>query len=400
MVKITIRLVGDENDKLFKRIELDPQIHVDDLVKEITTVTNIPSKFQQVQFRGEKLPVVERPLQDIKFGEEIIVKHSMANNWTAFFTLFEAARQALATKQIKDVERNGGLICNVLRNGSLLGKYYVKEHIGLSNWQHADLREIFIYKLFELIQVGPEVHFIPNTHYSGLGLYIGTKEVVGFRRADTEGLEISNELYAQRDLLRRVLCVKDLHSKNYGVDDKGKLSIVDFQINGSVDSAAVLKATPELHQKKFMLSVFWDMEELIWSFWIVRQHLTLLNTFNSSMNISTALATDRPHKSKIILLYDNARSHVSSMTREKLKILGWEVLIHSPYNPNLVPSDYYLFRSMSNALVGQDFDPEDWVKKLLMDFYAPKSKTFYEKRIRELPEKWEKIIKNNGQYLD
>lgn len=49
------------------------QILYDDLNKVIQTATNIPPMFQELQFRGEILPVVERPIQDIKFGEEIVV---------------------------------------------------------------------------------------------------------------------------------------------------------------------------------------------------------------------------------------------------------------------------------------------------------------------------------------
>ncbi|KAI6194079.1 hypothetical protein M3Y96_01086700 [Aphelenchoides besseyi] len=44
-----------------------------------------------------------------------------------------------------------------------------------------------------------------RSHYSGLTLYIGTEQVPGFRRADAEGVEISKEMWAQRDFLRRVL---------------------------------------------------------------------------------------------------------------------------------------------------------------------------------------------------
>ncbi|KAI6188360.1 hypothetical protein M3Y98_00346400 [Aphelenchoides besseyi] len=135
----------------------------------------------------------------------------------------------------------GGLICNVLRGEVLLRTYYVKEHTGLQHCRKADLRELFLYKLFELIRVGPKVHFIPNAHYSGLALYIGTEQVPGFRRADAEGLEISEEMWAQRDFLRRVLFVKDLHSKNYGIDCDGKLSIVGFQINNNFDPTALQK---------------------------------------------------------------------------------------------------------------------------------------------------------------
>jgi len=40
------------------------------------------------------------------------------------------------------------------------------------------------------------------------------------------------------------------------------------------------------------------------------------------------------------------------MTRQKLRELGWEVLMHPPYSPDVAPSDYHLFRSLQNSLNG------------------------------------------------
>ena len=42
---------------------------------------------------------------------------------------------------------------------------------------------------------------------------------------------------------------------------------------------------------------------------------------------------------------DNARLHVSLMTRQKLSQLGWEVLIHPPYLPDIAASDFHLLGS-------------------------------------------------------
>jgi len=33
----------------------------------------------------------------------------------------------------------------------------------------------------------------------------------------------------------------------------------------------------------------------------------------------------------------------SLVTRQKLMELGWELMLHPPYSPDLAPSDYYLF---------------------------------------------------------
>jgi len=135
----------------------------------------------------------------------------------------------------------GGLICNVTKSGVLVGKYHVKEHMGLANYQNADLRKLCVYKLLELIQIGPKVHFLPNTHYSCFGLYIATEDVSGFRRGNAEGVDVSDVLRAQHDLLRRVLFLKDVHSENYGVDGNGKLSIVDFKVDDHTSTAKVNK---------------------------------------------------------------------------------------------------------------------------------------------------------------
>ena len=45
----------------------------------------------------------------------------------------------------------------------------------------------------------------------------------------------------------------------------------------------------------------------------------------------------------VIFHHDNATPHTSLTTRQKLLRLGWEVMLHPPYSPDLAPSDYYLF---------------------------------------------------------
>ncbi|EFO82197.1 hypothetical protein CRE_00837 [Caenorhabditis remanei] len=84
MTEITIRLVGEKDDRLFKGIEVDSEIMYSDLKRRIETETKIPACFQQVEFRGKKLPVVERPVQDINVGEEIVVSHTDLPWWEQY----------------------------------------------------------------------------------------------------------------------------------------------------------------------------------------------------------------------------------------------------------------------------------------------------------------------------
>ena len=57
---------------------------------------------------------------------------------------------------------------------------------------------------------------------------------------------------------------------------------------------------------------------------------------------------------KIILLHDNARPHVAAPVKTYLETFKWEVLSH-PYSPDIAPSDYHLFRSMTHGLSEQHF---------------------------------------------
>ena len=104
----------------------------------------------------------------------------------------------------------------------------------------------------------------------------------------------------------------------------------------------------------------------------------------------------------VILLHDNARSHVTKLVKKTLEALRWEVLPHVAYLPDCVPCDYHLFRSMAHALAEEHFnsyeDVEKWVSEWLE--VASKDESFFHRGIRLLPERWEKVIANDGQYFD
>uniref|UniRef100_A0A0N5CBG6 Histone-lysine N-methyltransferase SETMAR n=1 Tax=Strongyloides papillosus TaxID=174720 RepID=A0A0N5CBG6_STREA len=56
-----------------------------------------------------------------------------------------------------------------------------------------------------------------------------------------------------------------------------------------------------------------------------------------------------------ILLHDNAKPHVSKTTMQKFKKLGYETLSHSPYLPDLFPTDYHLFKRLELNLRQKKF---------------------------------------------
>ena len=96
---------------------------------------------------------------------------------------------------------------------------------------------------------------------------------------------------------------------------------------------------------------------------------------------------------------DNTRLHVSLMTREKLLQLGREVLIHSSYSPGIAPLCFHLLRSLQNSLNGKNFNSLEDCKWHLEQFFAQKDKKFWEDGIMKLPEKWQKVVEQNGEYV-
>ncbi|CAK9801870.1 Histone-lysine N-methyltransferase SETMAR [Anthophora plagiata] len=101
----------------------------------------------------------------------------------------------------------------------------------------------------------------------------------------------------------------------------------------------------------------------------------------------------------VVFHHDNARPHTSLMTRQKLRELGWEVLMHPPYSPDLAPSDYHLFKHLQNFLNGTKLASSEACENELIRFFRNRDEDFYKRGIMKLPSKWTKVIEQNGTYL-
>jgi transposase len=71
-----------------------------------------------------------------------------------------------------------------------------------------------------------------------------------------------------------------------------------------------------------------------------------------------AVIRKRPEKGRPIswsLLHDNAPAHRSLLVKDFLAENNVTTLEHSPYFPDLVPVDFYLFSKMKSISKGQNF---------------------------------------------
>ena len=158
-----------------------------------------------------------------------------------------------------------------------------------------------------------------------------------------------------------------------------------------------------LNPNKVMLCIWWDWKGVLYYELLPENQTINSNKYCSqSDQLKAALDEKRPelvNRKCIIFHQDNARLYVSLMTRQKLLRLGWEVLIHPPYSPDIVPLDFHLFRSLQNSVKGKNFNSLEDCKRHLEQFFAQKDKKFWEDGIMKLPEKWQRVVEQKGEYV-
>lgn len=173
-----------------------------------------------------------------------------------------------------------------------------------------------------------------------------------------------------------------------------------WSLPGSVPQTV---AKAGLHPKKVLLSVWWD-----WKGVVYYELLQPGQTINSDKygdqldNLKIAIAEKRPelhNRRGVVFHHDNARPHTSLAVRNKLVEFNWNVLPQPPYSPDIAPSDYHLFLSLKNSLRGRQFNSLLDLKTYLDEFFSSRPPAFYKNAIMSLPDRWRKVVEQNGTYL-
>lgn len=99
-------------------------------------------------------------------------------------------------------------------------------------------------------------------------------------------------------------------------------------------------------------------------------------------------------------LHDEQRSCVSSVTVKKLYELGYEVLVHPPHSPDLLPSEYHLFPEFNEYLRYRVLDIVKDVEDAFKCFLETRTIVFFSAGINKLIPRWKKCLEANGNYFD
>ncbi|CAK9832629.1 Histone-lysine N-methyltransferase SETMAR [Anthophora retusa] len=169
------------------------------------------------------------------------------------------------------------------------------------------------------------------------------------------------------------------------------------------DKQPIPTAKVSLHSKKILLSVWWDMYSVIYYELLEPNQTINADVYNEQLcRLNLELIKKRPRLvniKKVLFHRDNARPHKAQTTLQKISEFNWELLSHPAYSPDIVPSDFHLFRALQNFLLGKKLNSKQDVQNELSGFFASKTESFYSNGIKKLSVRWREIVNSGGKYI-
>lgn len=165
-------------------------------------------------------------------------------------------------------------------------------------------------------------------------------------------------------------------------------------------------STPKVARstKKILLTFFWDEKGPILEHYMPPGSTVTSESYVDVLqnHLKPAIRSKRRGllSKGVLLLHDNARPHTSSTTIDTIDNLGFEVLKHPPYSPDLAPSDYHIFGSLKDSLGGTTNSTAAQVEQAVHEWIASRPPIFFSTGINSLVQRWRLCIECQGHYFD
>lgn len=199
-----------------------------------------------------------------------------------------------------------------------------------------------------------------------------------------------------QDFKRRFVTVDETWIHHYTPEKESKEGVASGESapkkEKTVPSAGKIRAT-----------VFWDSQGIILIDYLEKGKTITGVSYSSLLDrLKIELQEKRPqlpHK-EILFHHNNAPAHSSEVAAAKLMEIGFQLVSHPPYSPDLAPSDYYLFPDMKKWMAGRRFYSNEEVIAETNAYFAELDQSYYSEGINKLEERWTKCISLKGDYVE
>ena len=84
----------------------------------------------------------------------------------------------------------------------------------------------------------------------------------------------------------------------------------------------------------------------------------------------------------------------------KIHELGFELIPHPPYSPDLIQCDFFLFPNLNPWLGGKRFSSNEEVIGAVNGYFADLEKSYFSKRMKKLESRCTKYVALEGDYVE
>lgn len=120
------------------------------------------------------------------------------------------------------------------------------------------------------------------------------------------------------------------------------------------------------------------------------------------IDLVQALQRKRPNLSldRVVFHQDNAPAHRAHDTQLDISLLGFELLPHPPYSPDLAPCDFRLFPQLKAQLRGQHFESVSDLKNCTMRVVKSFDSDWYTATFDQWVKRHRKCVETGGDYVE
>lgn len=154
-----------------------------------------------------------------------------------------------------------------------------------------------------------------------------------------------------------------------------------------------------------MAVTFFDSRGLVYQEFVHKPHTVNQIRFRQIFtHFDIAFQNRRPRatiRGRRFIHLDNASSHTAFLTRQHMTNLGWTVLPHPPYSPDLAPNDFWFYPRVKRGLKGRKFDTIQELEEAFDTEVGQIPVTEYNLCMRQKwPRRWAKCMAHQGRYFE